>query len=370
MAVTVREDVSPYATAFSVSRNLVRKSDGSLWCCYVVHNAITDRDEIHCSYSTDDGATWTAETVIGSAGNDYGYIGLAVDSAGNLHLVYFHYSDIGPTKTLEYKKRTSVGWGAAAVIDTNFYLWYGISIAIDSSDNLHVAWGLLPGWLRYREKIGDSWQATEELTIASAGVPSIAIDGSDDVHVAFAVLGGEGVPIGIHYFKKTAGVWGAEQEITPSHYQDEPSMAIDSSGNVHVAWWGTPGGIYYTMWDAAIEAWWSPQYLGDGQYPSVAVDDDDLVQIFLCYENLLVRLWKTDIGWDYEVVTCTDLTYYASAIWATWPMVGAVRTNVLDGFSVVWTRGSSYNLLYYGNLVPVGVPYQINKAYALAREGL
>jgi hypothetical protein len=124
------------------------------------------------------------------------------------------------------------------------------AIAVDSSGNLHVVWyDLTPGnyEIYYKKSAngGSTWTASQRITWTPGGSvwPAIAVDSSDDLHVVW----GDHTPgnYEIYYKKSTDGgsTWTASQRITwTSGDSGLPAIAVDSSGNVHVAWQDyTPG---------------------------------------------------------------------------------------------------------------------------------
>lgn len=66
------------------------------------------------------------------------------------------------------------------------------------------------------------------------------VDGNDDVHILWACAGLNANPSNarICYKKKTAGVWGARQDLTTTdEHMLSPSMDIDINGDIHTAWY-------------------------------------------------------------------------------------------------------------------------------------
>jgi hypothetical protein len=98
---------------------------------------------------------------------------------------------------------------------------------------------------------GASWTTSRRLswTSGASRSPVIAVDYSDNLHLVWSddTPGNDEI-----YYKKStdAGAnWTSNRRLTwTSSYSWEPSLAVDSSGNVHVVWYDyTPGNweIYY-----------------------------------------------------------------------------------------------------------------------------
>ncbi|GAI31344.1 unnamed protein product, partial [marine sediment metagenome] len=117
---------------------------------------------------------------------------------------------------VRYRKKTSTGWQTAEWVTEIFSIYgqYYVSIAMDSQDNVHLAWQGT-GWgvntgkynIQYRKRTNSGWQTQEAITDESTSRyhPSIAIDSEDNVHLAWAYNG--------KYRKRTRGGWGIEETI-------------------------------------------------------------------------------------------------------------------------------------------------------------
>lgn len=395
---TVRAGVLIGATAWNNGRKLVRTSDGTLWCVYEFWNA--GMYEVRASYSTDEGLTWTEEIVVVPAGGhdeDYCYHpALAVDSQDRLHLVYQDHWRINlPLQivdSIRYCIRDAVGWSAPVIITTLNST--DPSIAIDLSDNIHVAYNSLHtvhlrNNVRYIRTTAGVWGAEEWITeIFSAFgqyYVAIAIDALSDVHLVWQGTGWGANPgnYNIQYRKRQSGVWQAQEALTDlAANQLHPTIAIDSSDDVHVAWCLTVGGIEYR--ERTTGGWQLQETVvaGDGSDPTIALDLAD--DIFITYytttgidqiwtvEKPLGGVWQapvniTNSAWDND---------FPILIWANHPTISGVKTNIpLTGHALVFTADtvSPEVRYYYLNLLwrPL-VPTVITKAtvQTLAATGI
>ena len=129
------------------------------------------------------------------------------------------------------------------------------SIALDSEDNIHVVWydntDLLGSdsdidiFYRYYDISLETWSPIElvstESTLSSYS-PVIAIDSSDNVHVAWydwTDFIGAGTDSDVFYKKKNAGGFWTTTEVisTESVFNVvSPSMSLDSNDNVYFSW--------------------------------------------------------------------------------------------------------------------------------------
>lgn len=185
---------SPHATVID--------GDGTIWVAYRAQDG-GSIDQIFVSYSEDGGENWTQEQVT-SRLDDQTYPSIAVDSSDNIHLVWMGLTwGANPTfwQILHCERTPGVGWGSIELVTDVAESNRSADIAIDSSDDLHVVW------------YGKSWDAN----------PTID---------------------NIRYRKKESGVWQSHEAVTDSSsQQNRMEICIDSSDNAHVAWMGLGWGV-------------------------------------------------------------------------------------------------------------------------------
>ena len=282
--------------------------------------------EVRVAYSDDNGVSWTEEQ--GSANVDYTVSGdpvIAIDSSGNLHLVYTGVA--GGNERIVYRKRDSDGtWNTEEQVDDGLVRQLKPALCLDSSDNLHVVWqrGAAPSStaIRYRKKTGASWDTFQTIyTGDDQYEPEIAIDLSDNL---YAVWGGSGfgtnsTKLQIIWSGKVNGAtsWGGSAALTDvNRNQESPSLCIDTSDNVYVVWQGSgySGGgattnrnqilvIKYngSSWGSVVQL---TNYNGSGSNyhafgPSIGLDQKN---------NLYAAWYRSVIG----VVDHTDTRYRIS----------------------------------------------------------
>lgn len=225
-------------------RKLVRAPNGWLWCVYnkyVSHGG--GSQEIWAAYSSDRGLTWTEELVYMEAGPDFVSPSIAVDSTGQLHVVFDN------AKGIEYTVRDLAGvWSDSEVIE--MVTAYCPSLAIDSLDKLHVVCTAkgsptFPAMLNiryYYKDIGGLWSAEWVTDVeADQWYPAIAIDSLNNVHVVWQGRGwGVNPGVGnIQYCKRTGVGWGAQVGLSDypgPNDQVLPQICIGVGNNIHVLW--------------------------------------------------------------------------------------------------------------------------------------
>ena len=183
------------------------------------------------------------------------------------------------------------------------------SIAVDSSENVHVVWedqtdhdgqGDMDIYYKRWNATTRTWTTTEDLSSEStalAAKPSIAVDGSENVHVVWEDLtDDDGQGDRDIYYKRwnvTTGAWTTTFNVSTEStaLAEKPSVAVDGSENVHVVWEDNTNDdlegdadIYYKHWNATTLAWTttfnvSTESTGNSAKPSIAVDSSGKVHI-------------------------------------------------------------------------------------------
>ena len=145
-------------------------------------------DDVYISIRVN--GSWSSSSVDDYGGwyNVYGEraISLAIDSTDGLHVAYY---DING-RFLEYAHR-GIGdssWTKANVHDQgNHYIGTSVSIAVDSADRPHISYNDRSQYdLEYAWFDGAKWLVETLDEYGNTGLhPSIALDGSDRVHIAY-----------------------------------------------------------------------------------------------------------------------------------------------------------------------------------------
>jgi len=147
------------------------------------------------------------------------------------------------------------GWTTTEVVSTESSSASSFpSVAVDSGGMVHVAWRDLTDYggsgtdfdifYKYRDSSG-VWSTTEVVSTDSTEEsrnPSLALDSSGTIHVAWrddTNYGGSGADKDIFYKCRDAtGIWSTTEVVSTESTEDSytPSLDVESDGTVHVAW--------------------------------------------------------------------------------------------------------------------------------------
>jgi len=186
----------------------------------VPHVAYYDEGNDSLKYAVLSGTVWISQTVDAFAGDP----SLVLDSFDVPHIAY---TQSGPQ--VGYAVLSGTTWLTQTVEGAAIRP----SLALDSSDNPRLSYcSFLPpaigGGLKYAFSTGSGWVKTRADAIACDS-PSLGLDGSDTPHIAYHDSSGNSVK----YAVLSDTTWINE---TVDEYALDPSLAIDSLGDPHVAY--------------------------------------------------------------------------------------------------------------------------------------
>ncbi len=267
---------------------------------------ISQRSEV--CYRQKIGAAWQAiEAAVASDGPDfYGLdcyehpgVSIAIDSNDDIHIIYTTCWTAAGYGDVRYKKRESGVWQAEEIADSLTAHYQCPEIAVDSSDQPHVVYSNDNG-LMYTWRTGGTWQPVE--VVVNSDYPSgpfgIVIDPSDNVHVTWPNDYGSTDDYRVKYRKRTAGTWGATEIVMTEEGFDSAlvrgqRLGLDRGGRIHVVWSSRKvfGGSTFTRYRRRVPGGWQ----------------DDL-----------------------DLIPSAGIVRPFSILWGNWPEVAGVKTNVLD----------------------------------------
>ncbi|MHA1301501.1 MAG: hypothetical protein ACTSO9_18925 [Candidatus Helarchaeota archaeon] len=130
------------------------------------------------------------------------------------------------------------------------------------------------------------------------------------------------------------------------NWSRSPEVAVDNSGNVHIVWydiWASTYVVFYRMWNATTKTWGSRVAISDiypySLYPTIAVDS--LGNVHVAWSNqsvsncdILYKKWNATHGWS----TAERVTPYSSSNRAVKPQIAVDGSNTVH---FVWENGSA-----------------------------
>ncbi|DAC58981.1 MAG TPA: hypothetical protein D7I03_04765, partial [Candidatus Poseidoniales archaeon] len=167
-----------------------------------------------------------------TAGQSGYYNSIVTDTNNKVHIVSYR---AGSKEDLRYTTNESGSW-VTTTIDSDMRVGQYCSIAIDSSDGLHVSYHRNEGNdLKYAYKASGSNSWSKETIDSSGGrYTSIAIDSNDNPHISYRESGGHLTHATCSNNCLSATSWSFSPIITGVNVEWN-SIAIDSSDHIHVA---------------------------------------------------------------------------------------------------------------------------------------
>jgi len=227
-----------------------------------IDDDFTSNQDVCYKKSTDGGATWSAGKYLTQSDfNPCGEPSIFVDSFDNLHVVAsqpYPYWIVGTDTEILYLKSADAGvtWMGQIINGNNSGYSERPKIAVDSSGNPHVVWcDNTPGnyEIYYNQSTdgGDTWATSKKLTRNSGWSysPDIAVDPSNNPHVVWFDSSPGNCEIFYRKSTNRGATWTARKRLTwTSSVSEEPDIAVDSHGNLHLVWQDSKPGnfeIYY-----------------------------------------------------------------------------------------------------------------------------
>jgi len=311
---------------------------------HVSYYNTTSRDLLYsnCSSGCNNAANWN--TVVVASGGDIGsYSSIAIDSSNGIHMS--HFNNTGTD--LMYSNCSSgcnnaANWNTVALDSSGNMGWY-TSIAVDSSNGVHVSYYNTTGHLSYSNCSSGCGSAANWNTVvvstAVAWDTSIAIDSSNGVHVSYC----NATEQSLVYSNCSSGCNNAANwntvTVASGGAGRHTSIAIDSSDGIHISCYNiTSDDLMYSNcssgctsvgnWDTAI----IDSGGNTGLYTSIALDSSDLPYISY-YDNTNDDLKYAVFGPHF--VTAGEITSSGLIAVAYSTNFTIHDANVSDGYGVL-----------------------------------
>jgi len=228
-------------------------------------NLIEDKLNIYYSYKTGAGA-WSAPILISTDlfnQDAKEFPSIAVHASNVAHIVYAH------------KDADGVGTD-----DSKINIYY-VTVTGGSTVSTPV-------------RISDDTFGNDALT------PEIAIDENGDAHVVYVSKNSTDAKLNIYYVNNIGGTWSSPVSVSDDGFNQDvglnPSIAVDSNGEVHVVYAHKDGAIdakvniYYASNSGG--SWSSPERISDDTWnqdaqinPSIVIDENDAPHVVYAHKD-------------------------------------------------------------------------------------
>ncbi len=347
------EVVSTESTNHSILPSLALDSAGNVHIAWYdltdYAGSGTDGDIFYKRWEASTYSWITTEVVSTESTNHSIYPSLALDSTGNVHITWQDYTDYagsGADIDIFYKRWevSTSSWTTTEVVSTESTGdSESSSLAVDTLGDVYISWY---DWTDYAGSGADidifykrwevstsSWTTTEVVSTESTNHsvhPSLAVDTDGNIHIAWydqTDYAGSGTDGDIFYkrWNASTSTW-AMTEVVSTESTDYanliPSLAVDTLGNVHIAWddWsdyagsGTDADIFYKYWNASSSSWTTTEVIStestyDSLSPSLTVDSAGNVHITWEVYNIFYKRWEASTcSWTTTEVVSTEST--------------------------------------------------------------
>ena len=198
-----------------------------------------------CASSCSSTSSWSKVTV-DSSGDVGKYSSVAIDSNDAVHISYRDSTNDDLKYATCSSSCSSASSWTTSTIDSVGNVGSRTSIAIDSNDALHISYhDITNGDLKYATDQSGSWANTTVDSVGTVGqYTSIAIDSNDVVHISYYDATNKDLKYASNMQSSiVSGVGGVikfvDRDAEVGRYS---SIAVDSSGDVHISYYGATNG--------------------------------------------------------------------------------------------------------------------------------
>ncbi len=255
---------------------------------------------------------WTQTEVVSTEGTSSSFLpSLAIDSVGDVHIAWgdnHNYTNCGTDYDIFYRKwDASIStWTETEVVSTESTgsTWFP-SLVVDITGNIHIAWEDNTNYTncgtdydihyKFWNSTSSSWSITEVVSTEStedSAVTSLDTDSAGNIHIVWDDFTnytncGDDSDIFYKHWNSTSSSWSITEVVSTESTENSvnPSIAIDTSGNVHIAWedrtnytnCGIDRDIFYKQWNTSITSWSTTEVVStestsSSSWPSLDVD--------------------------------------------------------------------------------------------------
>jgi hypothetical protein len=240
-AVPAPERVSPPAAAGAGPNaipdhdypSMAVASDGSAWAAWQVYENGGDR--VLTAHSTATG--WSAAEPLTAGGQDIFHTAIGQDASGRVWVVWSQRE--GEVWNLVARMYDGRSWSAARKLTNangpNFFH----KLVRGRDGALHLVWVAYlsaESHVMWSKLAGDNWSAPEEVSGASAWMPSAATDSKGDLYIARDSYRTGNYDIFLRRVNPDGTMEPIQQVTKSSRFQTNASLAVDGGDRVWLAW--------------------------------------------------------------------------------------------------------------------------------------
>ena len=235
-------------------------------------------------------------------------------------------------------------------------------IAVDSSNNIHITWydkrdGNYEIYYTKLDNNGNTLVDDTRLTDdpAYSKQPSIAVDSSNNIHITWYDKRDGNYEIYYTKLDNNGNTLVDDTRLTDDPaYSKQPSIAVDSSNNIHITWYDKRDGnyeIYYTKLDnngnTLVDDTRLTDATGDSKNPSITVDSSGNVHIaWHDKRSGYNEIYYTKLSNSgATLVDDTQLTYVGNYCWYS-----SIAVDSSGNVHIAWSDKRSGIQIYYTKL--------------------
>lgn len=244
------------------------------------------------------GSDWQTSTL--DSNGDFGvHTSMAVDSNGDLHIVYYD----GTNEAIKYATDESGSWvySPLDIVGTAT----DTSIAVDSNDIVSIAYYEgTNGYLKYATQVDGSWAFTTLDSSGDAGAyPSLAFDSNDNAHISYW----DSTNFELMYVTDVSGSWVIDTLDSTDDVGKWTSIGIDSEDKVHISYYDSTNGDLKYATDVSGTWEYSPVDSSGtlGTYSSLIIDSSDDIHISY-YDGMVGDLKYANDETGFWTITTVD----------------------------------------------------------------
>lgn len=270
--------------------------------------------------------SWSATELISTDSTTGSYEPrIAIDSNMQIHVVWSDSTDLdsGSDSDIFYRRfnQSSGIWkgqiNTTDVVSNTVNESESASIAVDSYGNIHIIWEDETNYngegndkdifYRMYNETTDQWNDLQVISTGSSdysAIPEILADKNQNIHVVWEEdtdLNGQDLEIVYRFLNTSIGIWNPFELVSmeSTEISGNPTIAVDNSGNVHIAWIDqTPfdgridNDIFYKVKNSSNQKWGAYQIISEYSWdnsnnPSMVIDESDNVHIVWYGEDYL-----------------------------------------------------------------------------------